>query len=83
MASPASPREFTQEAARQSLIAISRSVPAAGEAVNIKSPSGAMVNGHHHDDDGAEKYRSKLISISNLSPDAQPTPCSPKDTAAA
>ncbi|KAF0892195.1 hypothetical protein E2562_014788 [Oryza meyeriana var. granulata] len=80
MASPASPREFTQEAARQSLIAISRSVPAVGEALNIKSPNGAMVNGH---DDGAEKYRSKLISISNMSPDAQPTPCPPKDTAAA
>uniref|UniRef100_A0A0D9W8S2 Uncharacterized protein n=1 Tax=Leersia perrieri TaxID=77586 RepID=A0A0D9W8S2_9ORYZ len=80
MASPAaSPREFTQEAARQSLIAISSSVPAVGEALNIKSPSASMANGHN---DGAEKYRSKLISISNLSPDAQP-PSSPKDTAAA
>ncbi|KAL5214789.1 hypothetical protein ABZP36_003941 [Zizania latifolia] len=73
------PTEFTQEAARQSLIAISRSVPAIGEALNIKSPNGVMANGH---DEGVAKYRSKLISISNLSPDAQPAPCSPKDTAA-
>uniref|UniRef100_J3M0V4 Uncharacterized protein n=1 Tax=Oryza brachyantha TaxID=4533 RepID=J3M0V4_ORYBR len=81
MASPASPREITQEAARRSLIAISRSVPAAGEALNIKLPDGGMANGH--DDGGAEKYRSKLISISNLSPDGQPTPCPPKDHTAA
>ncbi|KAG8082948.1 hypothetical protein GUJ93_ZPchr0014g46700 [Zizania palustris] len=79
MASSAAPTEFTQEAARQSLIAISRSVPAMGEALSIKSPNGVMADGH---DDGADKYRSKLISISNLSPDAQPTPCSPKNTAA-
>ncbi|KAL5215979.1 hypothetical protein ABZP36_007380 [Zizania latifolia] len=79
MASSAAPTEFTHEAARQSLIAISRSVPAMGEALSIKSPNGVMANGH---DDGAEKYRSKLISISNLSPDAQPPPCSPKNTAA-
>lgn len=77
MASPAAaPTEFTQEAARQSLIEISQSVPEVGAALNVKSPNGGMADGQ---DDGA-KYRSKLISISNLSPDAPA--CPPKNGAA-
>lgn len=79
MASPAAPTECTQEAARQSLIAISQSVPETPSPPNpkVKSPSTPAVNENH--DDGAEKYRSKLISISYLSPDVQPTPCPPKN----
>jgi hypothetical protein len=34
-------------------------------------------------EDGADKYRSKLMSITDLSSDAQPTPYPPKDVAAA
>uniref|UniRef100_A0A0A8Z377 Uncharacterized protein n=1 Tax=Arundo donax TaxID=35708 RepID=A0A0A8Z377_ARUDO len=84
MASPAAaPTEFTQlEAARQSLIAISQSVPEIGAPlVGIRSPLGGMENGH---DGGAadEKYRAKLISISSQSPDARPTPCLAKNAAA-
>lgn len=83
MASP--PAEFTQlEAARQSLIAISQSVPDIGAPV-IRPPDGSgigMENGH--EDVAEQRYRAKLISISNQSPDARPTPCPcpPKNGAA-
>uniref|UniRef100_A0A0E0K3T8 Uncharacterized protein n=1 Tax=Oryza punctata TaxID=4537 RepID=A0A0E0K3T8_ORYPU len=81
MASPTAPTatEFTQEAARQSLIEISQSLPEKPSAQNleVKSPSPRAADEAH--EDGAEKYRSKLISISYLSPDAQPTPCPPKN----
>ncbi|CAL5025720.1 unnamed protein product [Urochloa decumbens] len=82
MASPAAApaAKFTQvEAARQSLIAISQSVPEFGAPV-ARPPSGGMESGH---DDGAEqRYRAKLISISNQSPGARPAPCPPKNAAA-
>lgn len=75
MASPAAaPTGFTQlDAARQSLIAISQSLPELGAPT--RSPvDGGMADAH--DVTGAdEKYRTKLISISNQSPDARPTPC--------
>ncbi|KAL6651289.1 hypothetical protein ACP70R_010214 [Stipagrostis hirtigluma subsp. patula] len=80
MASPAAASgEFTQqEAARQSLIAISQSVPEIGAQLAVRSPDGGMANVH---DEGvaAEKYRTKLISISNQSPDARPAPCPTKN----
>ncbi|KAJ1272522.1 hypothetical protein BS78_06G208000 [Paspalum vaginatum] len=80
MASPAAaPGEFTQlEAARQSLIAISQSAPEIGAP--SRPSNGGMENGH----DGVteQRYRAKLISISNQSPDARPTPCPPKNGAA-
>ncbi|CAM0944800.1 unnamed protein product [Alopecurus aequalis] len=78
MASPAA-AEFTQETARQSLIAISQSLPEAGSPrnSNVKPPSTPVANGYQ--DDGAANCRSKLMSISDLSsPDALPTPCPPK-----
>ncbi|CAO2036280.1 unnamed protein product, partial [Urochloa humidicola] len=82
MASPAAApaAKFTQvEAARQSLIAISQSVPEFGAPV-ARPPNGGMEHGH---DDGAEQgYRAKLISISNQSPDARPVPCPPNNAAA-
>ncbi|CAN6240679.1 unnamed protein product, partial [Urochloa humidicola] len=82
MASPAAApaAKFTQvEAARQSLIAISQSVPEFGAPV-ARPPSGGMEPGH---EDGAEqRYRGKLISISNQSPDARPATCPPKNAAA-
>ncbi|GJN26593.1 hypothetical protein PR202_gb14537 [Eleusine coracana subsp. coracana] len=74
MASPAAaPAEFTQQdAARQSLIAISsQSPPESGSP--IRSPDGGMADAHHAAAD--DKYRTKLISISNQSPDARSTPC--------
>ncbi|GJN27292.1 hypothetical protein PR202_gb15305 [Eleusine coracana subsp. coracana] len=59
----AAPAEFTQQdAARQSLIGISQSPPKLG------SPDGGMAHAHHAAADG--KYRTKLIPISNQSPDA-------------
>lgn len=79
MASPATPTQSTgakeEAAARQSLIGISQSIPAAGEALSVKSPNGRMEHGQ--DDTGAaDKYRSMLMSISNQSPEArQATPC--------
>lgn len=82
MASPAAApaAEFTQmEAARQSLIAISQSVPEIGAPV-VRSPNGGMEHGH--DDRAEQRYRAKLISISNQSPDARPAPCLPKNAAA-
>ncbi|KAM0897943.1 hypothetical protein ACQ4PT_022238 [Festuca glaucescens] len=82
MASPARPTESvgtTQEeaAARQSLIGISQCVPAAGEALSVKSPNGHMEHGGHDDNGATDKYRSMLMSIANQSPEArqQPTPC--------
>jgi hypothetical protein len=67
------------EAARRSLIEISQSVPEI-EAPVVRPPNGGMEYGH---DGGAEqRYREKLISISNQSPDARPTPCPPKNAAA-
>ncbi|KAE8804264.1 hypothetical protein D1007_19841 [Hordeum vulgare] len=79
MASPATPTKSTgaqeEAAARQSLIGISQSSPAAGEALSAKSPNGRTEHGQ--DDSGAaDKYRSMLMSISNQSPEArQATPC--------
>ncbi|KAG8059820.1 hypothetical protein GUJ93_ZPchr0002g24066 [Zizania palustris] len=70
MASPAAPTEFSQEAARQSLMEISQSLPETPSPPNpeVKSPSVRATNENH--EDGAEKYRSKLISISDSSPDS-------------
>ncbi|XBJ04385.1 hypothetical protein VPH35_023329 [Triticum aestivum] len=79
MASPTTPTKSTgaqeEAAARQSLIGISQSIPAAGEALSVKSPNGRTEHGQ--DDSGAaDKSRSMLMSISNQSPEArQPTPC--------
>uniref|UniRef100_A0A453CX29 Uncharacterized protein n=1 Tax=Aegilops tauschii subsp. strangulata TaxID=200361 RepID=A0A453CX29_AEGTS len=79
MASPKTPTQSTgaqeEAAARQSLIGISQSTPAAGEALSVKSPNGRMEHGQ--DDSGAaDKSRSMLMSISNQSPEArQATPC--------
>lgn len=92
MASPtaaAAPAEFTQmEAARQSLIAISQSVPEVGAPV-VSPPSGGGGGGRGMDENGHEdvaerRYRAKLISISNQSPDARarPTTC-PRNNGAA
>jgi hypothetical protein len=74
MASPAAaPTDFTQlDAARASLIAISQSLPEFG-APTSRSPDGSMADAH--DAGGDEKYRTKLISISNQSADARLTPC--------
>ncbi|KAF8651751.1 hypothetical protein HU200_063267 [Digitaria exilis] len=84
MASPAAApaSEFTTvEAARQSLIAISQSVPEIEAAVVARPPSGGGMKSER--DDGAEqRYRNKLISISNQSPDARPALCPPKNAAA-
>ncbi|CAM0903103.1 unnamed protein product [Alopecurus aequalis] len=79
MASPARPTESTgatqeEAAARQSLMGISQSVPAAGEA--LSAPNGRMEHGAQDDSGAADKYRSMLMSIANQSPEArQPTPC--------
>ncbi|XVF10999.1 hypothetical protein REPUB_Repub07fG0231500 [Reevesia pubescens] len=68
--------KFTQELARELLIAISYSVPETDlnsdhASKNIDSANGAAVA----KTDGAEKYRSELISISYAqSPDAQVSP---------
>uniref|UniRef100_A0A453CX66 Uncharacterized protein n=1 Tax=Aegilops tauschii subsp. strangulata TaxID=200361 RepID=A0A453CX66_AEGTS len=55
MASPKTPTQSTgaqeEAAARQSLIGISQSTPAAGEALSVKSPNGRMEHGQ--DDSGA------------------------------
>jgi len=74
--------EFTQETARQYLIAISQSLPEAIslQDTNVKAPCTPVANGYN--DAGAANCRSKLMSISDLSsPDALPTPCPPKDIA--
>jgi hypothetical protein len=86
MASPtaaAAPAEFTQmEAARQSLIAISQSVPEVGAPV-VSPPSGGRgMDENGHEDVAERRYRAKLISISNQSPDARPTTC-PRNNGAA
>ncbi|CAD6259837.1 unnamed protein product [Miscanthus lutarioriparius] len=86
MASPgaAAPAEFTQmEAARQSLIAISQSIPEIGAPV-IRPPNGggSGMDENGHEDVAEQRYRAKLISISNQSPDARPTPCPSKNGAA-
>uniref|UniRef100_A0ACD5UTV4 Uncharacterized protein n=1 Tax=Avena sativa TaxID=4498 RepID=A0ACD5UTV4_AVESA len=81
MASPARPTESTgttqeEAAARQSLMGISQSVPAAGEALSV--PNGRMEHGGQDDGGAADnKYRSMLMSIANQSPEPrqQPTPC--------
>lgn len=80
MASPARPAQSTgatqeETAARQSLMGISQSVPAAGEALSV--PNGRMEHGGQDDSGAADKYRSMLMSIANQSPEArqQPTPC--------
>ncbi|XP_047070136.1 uncharacterized protein LOC124678262 [Lolium rigidum] len=82
MASPARPTESTgtpqeEAAARQSLMGISQSVPAAGEALSDKSTNGHMEHGGQDNTAAADKYRSMLMSIANQSPEArqQPTPC--------
>uniref|UniRef100_A0A0A9EF09 Uncharacterized protein n=1 Tax=Arundo donax TaxID=35708 RepID=A0A0A9EF09_ARUDO len=77
MASPSAPTEFSQEAARKSLIAISQSVPETASPQEVKTPIPAAENGKL--DDGADKYRSKLMSITDLSSDAQPVQCPPKN----
>ncbi|KAB2067184.1 hypothetical protein ERO13_A09G198400v2 [Gossypium hirsutum] len=63
--------KFTQELARELLIAISYSVPDTDPNSDhaLKIVDGA--NGTVAAIDKAEKYRSELISISDTSPDAQ------------
>ena len=79
MASPARPTECTgttqdEAAARQSLMGISQSVPAAEEALGVTN--GRMEDGGKDDKGAADKYRSMLMSIANQSPEArQPPPC--------
>ncbi|RLN09421.1 hypothetical protein C2845_PM11G29640 [Panicum miliaceum] len=80
MASPSALTELSREAARQSLIAISQSVPETPSPQTVKTPTSTAENGKL--DDGADKYRSKLMSITDLSSDAQPMPCPPKDLTA-
>ncbi|PUZ77142.1 hypothetical protein GQ55_1G346900 [Panicum hallii var. hallii] len=80
MASRSAPTELSREAARQSLIAISQSVPETPSPQTVKTPTSTAENGKL--DDGADKYRSKLMSITDLSSDAQPMPCPPKDLTA-
>ncbi|OVA00105.1 hypothetical protein BVC80_1327g9 [Macleaya cordata] len=64
-------KEVSEELARESLIAISQSIPSQSVALKVSSedftsPNGVVVK----DGDGADKYRSKLISISyTQSPD--------------
>ncbi|CAD6242906.1 unnamed protein product [Miscanthus lutarioriparius] len=79
MASP-SPTEFSKETARQSLIAISQSIPETPSPQTVKTPISSAENGKLGD--GADKFRSKLMSITDLSSDAQPAQCPPKDVAA-
>ncbi|EES11339.1 hypothetical protein BDA96_06G214500 [Sorghum bicolor] len=85
MASPGAAKFTQMEAARQSLIAISQSVPEIGAPV-IRPPSGGVggcgMDENGHEDVAEQRYRAKLISISNQSPDARPTPCPPKTGAA-
>ncbi|KAL6911752.1 hypothetical protein ACP4OV_000557 [Aristida adscensionis] len=76
MASPSAATELSQEAARKSLIAISQSVPETGKPQKVKTPIAAAENGKQ--DDGADRYRSKLMSITDLSSDAQPVQCPPE-----
>ncbi|KAK5804732.1 hypothetical protein PVK06_032383 [Gossypium arboreum] len=66
--------KFTQELARELLIAISYSVPDTDPNSDhaLKIVDGA--NGTVAAIDKAEKYRSELISISDTSPDAQVPP---------
>ncbi|KAJ1280449.1 hypothetical protein BS78_04G233500 [Paspalum vaginatum] len=80
MASPSAPAELSQEAARQSLIAISQSVPEKTSPQTVKTPPSTAENGKLGDE--VDKYRSKLMSITDLSSDAQPTQCPPKDVTA-
>jgi hypothetical protein len=79
MASP-SPTEFSREAARQSLIAISQTIPETPSPETVKAPISIAENGKLGD--GADKFRSKLMSITDLSSDAQPAQCPPEDIAA-
>lgn len=67
MASPGTQTEISPEAARQSLMEISKVTPDPINSVeaSTKLPNGSVENG------AATKYRSKLISISYT----QPTPC--------
>ncbi|GJN21899.1 hypothetical protein PR202_gb09422 [Eleusine coracana subsp. coracana] len=76
MASPTAPTEFSRETARKSLIAISQSIPETPSPQEVKTPI-STADGKL--DDGADKYRSKLMSITDLSSDAQPTQCPPKN----
>jgi hypothetical protein len=77
MASPSAATEFSQETARKSLIAISQSIPESPSPQEVKTPASTEENGKL--DDGADKYRSKLMSITDLSSDAQPTQCPPEN----
>ncbi|TVU28067.1 hypothetical protein EJB05_19575, partial [Eragrostis curvula] len=79
MASPSAAAEFSQETARKSLIAISQSIPETPLPKEVKTPISTAENGKV--DDAAEKYRSKLMSITDLSSDAQPTQCPPENVA--
>ncbi|XAR63320.1 hypothetical protein NMG60_11023217 [Bertholletia excelsa] len=72
-------KDASEDVTRESLIAISYRLPEKDLAPGI-SPGNfnteSLVEGK--DGDGAEKYRSKLISISYLeSPDAKTLPVSP------
>ncbi|NP_001307174.1 uncharacterized protein LOC100276079 [Zea mays] len=81
MASPSPTEEFSREAARQSLIAISESTPETPSPQTVRTPPiSSAENGKPGD--GADKFRSKLMSITDLSSDAQPAQCPPEDVAA-
>lgn len=72
-------REVSDELTRESLIAISYSVPDKDQSPGLfpeKLSSGHLVEGSNGDE--TENYRSKLISISyTQSPDIKPQPVSP------
>jgi hypothetical protein len=77
MASPSAATKFSQETGRKSLIAISQSIPGSPSPQEVKTLISTAENGKF--DDGANKYRSKLMSITNLSSDAQPTQRRPEN----
>ncbi|TVT99736.1 hypothetical protein EJB05_54875, partial [Eragrostis curvula] len=56
-----------------------QSIPETPLPKEVKTPISTAENGKV--DDAAEKYRSKLMSITDLSSDAQPTQCPPENVA--
>ncbi|KAJ8492890.1 hypothetical protein OPV22_014611 [Ensete ventricosum] len=71
-------KEVSLEFVRESLMAISQSLPDVILAPNgfpVKAPVAADAVGDQNIGNGAEEYRSKLISISSMqSPDVKPSP---------
>ncbi|RWW41913.1 hypothetical protein BHE74_00052608 [Ensete ventricosum] len=71
-------KEVSLEFVRESLMAISQSLPDVILAPNgfpVKAPVAADAVGDQNIGNGAEEYRSKLISISSMQPpDVKPSP---------